>query len=445
MSIQINVKKTNNPIRELNGVGNGPVNGNFLRDRTKEFKEAGISYSRTHDTEGFYGSGEFINIHCIFPDFRADVNDPESYNFACTDIYLKNIINAGTKVYYRLGESIENRSHIVARHIHPPKDPKKWAEICEHIIMHYNEGWADGYHMGIEYWEIWNEPDNWHLWTGTPEQYYELYSVTANHLKSRFPNLKIGGYGSTGFYTAVREDYTLGAFDDWFVDLIPFGKGFLKYISAPETKAPLDFFSWHFYSNAVEDIAIIQGYIRNLLDEHGFNDTETHLNEWNYNDLIHGGNTTMEFRQSMPCAAFVAAMFVAMHDSGVDKAMYYDADVSSYCGLWEWKEPEPKKPYYAFVAYKALIDLGFDAGCVVDNEKRIYSLAASDGTKSAVMIVNTGETTEDVVIDFENKAENIEIYILSEDKNLEKSGDFESASNVKIICEPDTVVLVKVK
>lgn len=31
------------------------------------------------------GSGEFVNIHCIFKNFDADVNDPASYNFAATD------------------------------------------------------------------------------------------------------------------------------------------------------------------------------------------------------------------------------------------------------------------------------------------------------------------------------------------------------------------------
>ena len=63
----------------------------------------------------------------------------------------------------------------------------KWAEICEHIIRHYNEGWADGFYYNIEYWEIWNEPDNSQMWTGTPEEFYELYRVAANHLKSCFP------------------------------------------------------------------------------------------------------------------------------------------------------------------------------------------------------------------------------------------------------------------
>ena len=86
--------------------------------------------------------------------------------------------------------TIENYVDIRRYRIDPPKDFGKWARICEHVIRHYNEGWADGFHYGITYWEIWNEPDNGptvarnQMWTGTAEQYYELYDVTARHLKS---------------------------------------------------------------------------------------------------------------------------------------------------------------------------------------------------------------------------------------------------------------------
>ena len=29
----------------------------------------------------------------------------------------------------------------------------------EHIIRHYTEGWADGMHRDMQYWDIWNQPD----------------------------------------------------------------------------------------------------------------------------------------------------------------------------------------------------------------------------------------------------------------------------------------------
>lgn len=78
--------------------------------------------------------------------------------------------------------------------------------ISAPVIRHYNEGWADGYHYGIKYWEIWNEPDNGdpghnQMWMGTAEQFYELYDVAAKHLKACFgDSIKVGGYGCSGLY-----------------------------------------------------------------------------------------------------------------------------------------------------------------------------------------------------------------------------------------------------
>ena len=69
-----------------------------------------------------------------------------------------------------LGNRIEHESKRYGSI--PPKDPAKWARICEHIIRHMNEGWAGGHHYGIEYWEIWNEPDvNPQCWDGPVEEF----------------------------------------------------------------------------------------------------------------------------------------------------------------------------------------------------------------------------------------------------------------------------------
>jgi xylan 1,4-beta-xylosidase len=57
--------------------------------------------------------------------------------------------------------------------------------------MHYNQGWANGFHYNIRYWEFWNEPEG--FWSGTPEQFYSLYEKTARALKSVDPNIKVGG------------------------------------------------------------------------------------------------------------------------------------------------------------------------------------------------------------------------------------------------------------
>lgn len=98
-------------------------------------------------------------------------------------------------------EAILKRIKQIKKHgTVPPADFGKWAQICEHIILHYNFGWANGYHLNIRYWEIWNEPDldaddspNKRTWGGTKARFFDLYELAAKHLKTRFPELMIGG------------------------------------------------------------------------------------------------------------------------------------------------------------------------------------------------------------------------------------------------------------
>ena len=169
-----------------------------------------------------YGGDHVADITAMFPDFDADENDPKSYDFAVTDAYLRNMRAAGTEPFFRLGQRIE---HAAKRYnVWPPKDFAKWARICEHVIRHYNRGWADGFEWNIKYWEIWNEPDidmDWRktglprMWGGTEEQFFEFFEIAAKHLKGKFPELKIGGpalagSSSTSARTARRSTSSPG-------------------------------------------------------------------------------------------------------------------------------------------------------------------------------------------------------------------------------------------
>ena len=76
-------------IRPLHGVNSGPMTKVFTYDARPLFIEAGIPFARLHDVEYPYGSGEFVDIPCIFKDFDADETCPESYNFGLTDEYIR--------------------------------------------------------------------------------------------------------------------------------------------------------------------------------------------------------------------------------------------------------------------------------------------------------------------------------------------------------------------
>ena len=396
--MNINFTTPTGKIKPMHAINNAPMHWTFC-DTFHYLTEAKIPYSRLHDTGGLMGGGIFVDIANIFPLFHADPEDPQNYDFGFTDHLLQELCAAGVKPFYRLGCTIENyHPSIGPRRSIPPTDPRKWAVICEHIIRHYNEGWADGYRMDIEYWEIWNEPDNEPvaaenpMWKGSMEEFFTLYEVTANHLKACFPRLKIGGYASCGFYeilnTAAAAHSGVSSRTGYFIE---FFEKFLAHITAEGHKAPLDFFSWHSYAGIHENIAFA-AYARKMLDKFGFTETESILNEWNPG--IHRRGTLAD-------AAYIGSMMVALQNSSVDLLMYYDGSMeSSYGGLFNPLTRTPFKAYYAFYGFGQLFGLGYqypiegaEYGRVTDT---VYALAAgnADASRRAVLLFNLGgETT----------------------------------------------------
>ena len=373
-------RKRKEKIKPLHGVNNSPLS---LYQPPLGFEEAGIPFCRLHDTAGAYGGAHYVDIPNVFPDFEADPKKPESYDFAFTDAYLKQIRAAGTQIFYRLGVTIENNYRIKGYHNHPPKDYRKWAEICAGIVRHYNHGWADGFELGIEYWEIWNEPENPPMWSGTREQYFELYRVASKRLKKEFPEIRVGGYASCGFYAVNRADRKENEF---FRGFVTWYEEFLKYVTAKKTKSPLDFFSWHLYTADPEEIALHAEYVQGKLREYGLTETENIFDEWNYitPDLK---RRYLDMKDNEG-ASFVGAAFCRMQDSPVGKAMYYDAyPQRTYCGLYHFPGTRTTQTYSVFAMWNALYRLGSRCAAEADGAK-LYVCAAADRKDRALLVCN---------------------------------------------------------
>ncbi len=427
--------KTCGKIKPLHGVNNSPM---VLNKDIPTFTDAGIPYMRTHDTAFAFGGTRYIDVPNIFPNFDADENDPESYDFAFTDAYLRSVAASGTKIFYRLGVTIENNFHIKAYNIVPPKDYAKWARICEHIIMHYNEGWADGYHYDIEYWEIWNEPENPPMWRGTFEDFYRLYSVSASYLKSRFPNIKLGGYASCGFYYLTGQQT-----DDFYKSFLTFFDEFLDYISAPETKAPLDFYSWHIYTEDTNLISKHAEFVRQKLDSKGFEKTEHFLDEWNRHQQ--DVPETYEEMQSEKGASFVAQALSVMQASSIDKAMYYDATPTRrYCGLYTFPGLRVTKTYYSLYAFNRLYRLGDCVGVEIDENKNMAIMAAKSREDKAILLSNYSENEESITLELVGvRGETFKCTVTDKDRKFEDAGSIAVKSGIEIKLPPYSVMLLE--
>lgn len=117
----------------------------------------------------------------------------------------------------------------------PPKSYQKWADLISHLVRHFQERYGQD-EVKTWYFEVWNEPDLHNaFFTGTRDDYFKLYAVTARAVKSVSPDYRVGGPASAG-----------GSWDEAFIDY------------CFSNNVPLDLISSHSY-----------GVKRGFLDETG--------------------------------------------------------------------------------------------------------------------------------------------------------------------------------
>ena len=413
-TIKVDFQTTTGKVKPMHAVNNGPVY-KFASDQRvtniDHFIAAGIPYARNHDAAfcSTYGGEHTVDVHNIFKNFDADPYDPASYWFAATDEYIRVCEHAGVRTFYRLGSKIE---HGVQKFgTLPPKDFKKWAVICEHIIRHYTEGWANGFHYDIEYWEIWNEPDldpddstHKRCWGGTKAEFFELYHVAATHLKKCFPHLKIGGPALAGKV-------------DWAEDFLA------------QLKAPLDFFSWHRYAYTPKRIeALIKTY-REMLDKYGFTKAESILNEWNYVKGWSGDDwiNSLKTEKSLKGSSFIASVMCIGQKENIDMLMYYDARPCGMNGMFKTDMIcECLKGYYPFYMFGQLYKL--DSAVLTEpDDENLYAVAAKSDTEAAVMFTRyndediPAESAKIELCGFGDSGTEVEVFILDEKHDLEST------------------------
>ncbi|MCR5243456.1 MAG: hypothetical protein K6C37_01795, partial [Bacteroidales bacterium] len=156
----------------------------------------------------------------------------------------------------------------------------------------------------------------------------------------------------------------------------------------------LDFFSHHMYHRKPARIAEDMGIVRSMLDEKGFSETESILNEWNYNrSWDEPDYYSRRVRPAVKGAAFVAAVMCDCQNLPVDMLMYYDMRPNcSWCGPLTPFTYEVRPPYYALYYWAELAEYGsqIQSNCDTGN---IYTCASKsvDGNHVRLLIVRYHE------------------------------------------------------
>ncbi len=407
-------KTTNASIRPLLGVNAGPLPAGrdpANADLTLAYRRSGVTMVRTHD---FYGP---LDMATMYPDRTGDPHDRDSYAFAQSDAVWKRIVDGGFEPYFRIGDSFNN--------VRPPasrQERNNWAQAAVEVVRHYREGKWDGFKTPFRYVEIWNEPDNQHFWPRPRvfQEFMELYMETAMRLKKAFPDLQVGGPAITHASSILPRGQR------WTRDFLA---------SVRKSGAPLDFLSWHIYSNDPEEWANTAQFFRSKLDAEGFRSVPMHVTEWNTDtrrfDMedtsgaedasagkfqepgarkipigprgaparrgIRPKEESLALRTGGKGAAILTAAWIAMQENGVDLATFYRGpdpamDAPEFYGMF-YANGEPKKTAQAFSLWAQMAAHPRTVRASVVPRTGLWCLAGQDEAgERALLVANPTET-----------------------------------------------------
>lgn len=237
-------------------------------------EDIGFSYIRghglLHDDIGIYNEMEVNGEKVPF------------YNFTYIDQIFDSFLELGIRPFVEIGfmpkllASADQTLFYWKANVTPPKDYNKWHDLIVALVTHFIERY--GLDEVLQWpFEIWNEPNLPGFWKDADkEEYFKLYKVTAEAIKSIHPELKVGG------------PTICGGSDHWLVDFLNFCK---------EENAPVDFVSRHLYSAKFpnkttfdfvyqelnEPVTMLEELrtVREIIDNSPFPDLPLHITEYN--------------------------------------------------------------------------------------------------------------------------------------------------------------------
>ena len=366
-------------IQPLRGMNVGPLGNSTFPNLTSAYQDRAVNLIRTHDFQGP------LDMGTMYPDRSKSPALASSYNFTgmvgfefhSSDDTFRSIVDNGFEPYLRLGDSSSNAT--------PPTVSQfpNWEQAALQVIRHYREGAMNGFTSNLRYIEIWNEPNNQSFWPppNTNADYFKLYTETATLLKAAIPALIVGGpaIGSSGCTSTTGQAYT---------------RSFLDAVRA--ANAPLDFFSWHLYTNAPDDYVTCAKFYRTELDTRGFTSTVQIVSEWNSDASGVSASVAVDVRANARGAAINTAAWIGMQTSGVSQETFYKGpepatDDGSFYGMFR-SSGVPKKVGYAALLWSALSQYPTRLA-VSGGASNFYAIAANSTTSGTAVLVSNNSSS----------------------------------------------------
>ncbi|HEU5395963.1 MAG TPA: glycoside hydrolase [Verrucomicrobiae bacterium] len=177
---------------------------------------------------------KYLRMHGLLTDdmgvYREDAHGNPVYNWQYIDRLYDFLLSIGMKPFVELSfmpDRLASGSKTIfwwKGNVTPPKSYDQWADLVRALVTHFQERYGRD-EVKTWYFEVWNEPDLHNaFFTGTRDDYFKLYDVTARAIKSVSPDYRVGGPATA-----------MGQWD----------KSFIEHCSS--NQVPLDFITSHAY------------------------------------------------------------------------------------------------------------------------------------------------------------------------------------------------------
>ncbi len=179
---------------------------------------------------------QYLRFHGLFSDdmavCRLDREGKLCFNWQYVDLVIDAMLERKIRPFVELSfmpdclKSGEQTIFWWKGNVTPPRDIQMWRDLVSAFTRHAtNRYGADEVRQW--YFEVWNEPNIPGFFTGTMQDYFDLYDASANAVKAVDTAYRVGGPGTAGLDTGT-----------WVAELID---------HCSKGKISLDFISTHAY------------------------------------------------------------------------------------------------------------------------------------------------------------------------------------------------------
>jgi xylan 1,4-beta-xylosidase len=143
----------------------------------------------------------YVRFHALLSDHMGTLvrhHERLSDSFFNADQIVDFLLSIGMKPFVELSfmpkalASGETTVFDYAANVTPPRNYGEWAALVSRLVSHWIKRYGTA-EVREWFFEVWNEPNQKEFWTGTQGDYFMLYRVTAQAIKTVDAQLRVGG------------------------------------------------------------------------------------------------------------------------------------------------------------------------------------------------------------------------------------------------------------